>query len=217
VPTIPSRSQEITEDFLIVGEGEGDSAFFRHLLANRGIAGFQAEDAGGSGNFRNHLQGLNIRSGINRLRALIVVGDNEETPDDCFKRIRSHLKKADLPVPNNPLELAPRTTGFPVAVMMIPFDKARGALESLLLKAATDHLVVPARCVGNYCQCINTSTWPKTASDKMRLRCMIAAAWPEDPNIGLQWALSPDRKLIPLNHPCFDEVAQWLSDFPSLL
>jgi len=123
-------------------------------------------------------------------------------------------------VPNNPLELAKRTNGFPVAVVMLPFRNgvvARGALETLLLAAATDNLPTPARCAADYCACINMHAWPQTAADKMRLRCMIAAAWPDDPNISLQWALSPNKNLIPLHHPCFDEIALWLTNFPSML
>jgi hypothetical protein len=44
---------------------------------------------------------------------------------------------------------------------------------------------------------------------------MISAAWPDDPNLGLQYALNPEKNLIPLDAACFDEIADELKKFPN--
>jgi hypothetical protein len=205
----------------LVGEGKGDSAFFQHLCDVRGVTGFQIEQSGGTGHFQSYLSGLVSRTNFDRLKALLVVGDNDETPTDSFNQIRSYLKKAKLPVPseafkvkrNHPEELA-------VVVLMIPFTKAggatRGCLETVLLPAIEAHRPAVKACVDSYQTCL-AANWTKNKTDKFRVRCSIAAMWPADPNFGLQFALEPARDMIPLTHPAFNEVVEFLEAFPAMV
>jgi hypothetical protein len=216
VPIVPP----IEHDFLIVGEGKGDASFFKHLCSIRHIEGFQIEAADGAGKLQAYLSGLSSRTDFGRVKAIIVVGDNDETPVDSFNQVAKQLKKAKLPVPQEPLKVKRiKPEGIAIAVMMIPYTFAagptKGCLESLLLPAIEQHKPEVKVCVDTYSTCL-AGNLTKNKQDKFRVRCSIAAMWPEDPNFGLQYALDPAKNMIPLDNPVFDEVAQFLSGFPAL-
>jgi Protein of unknown function (DUF3226) len=216
LPAVPP----IAQDYLIVGEGKGDASFFKHLCSARAIDIFQIECADGVGKLPAYLSGLSSRTGFGRLKALLVVRDNDDTPAESFREVAKQLKKAKLPVPQEPLRVKrnkPEEVG--VTVMMIPFTAAsgptRGCLESLLLPAIEEHRPDVKACVDTYFGCL-AANFTKNQQDKFRVRCSIAAMWPVDPNFGLQYALDPAKNMIPLANPVFDEVADFLREFPVL-
>ena len=217
---IPGPIPGIEKQNLVVGEGKGDLAFLKYLCQHHSLTDFQPEEAGGTGKFPLYLQGLSSRSNFDNLRRLLVVADNDETPDESFNRIRGYLKKAQLPFPQEPLKIKRNhPDGLGTAVMMLPFNNEtgsmRGCLESLLILAINDHRPEVKNCVDSYYQCV-LGNWTKFKEDKFRVRCSIAAMWPEDPNFGLQFALDPVKNMIPLAHSCFDEVVEFLKKFPTL-
>ena len=210
----------VEKQILVVGEGKGDLAFLKYLCQHRNLTDFQLEEAGGTGKFPIYLQGLSSRSNFDSLQRLLVVADNDDTPDESFKRIRGYLKKADLPFPQEPLKIKRNhPDGLGTAVMMLPFKSAtgsvKGCLESLLILAINDHKPEVKKCVDSYYDCVS-GNWTKFKEDKFRVRCSIAAMWPEDPNFGLQFALDPAKNMIPLSHSSFDEVVDFLKKFPKL-
>jgi hypothetical protein len=166
------------------------------------------------------LKGLQARTGFNRLKGLLIIADNDETPDDSFKNVQRQIEKAKLPRPLTPLQKAIRTN-FPcaVVVLMLPYPNvgadSHGCLETLLLPAAERNLPNQQACVRIYRECVVGcgGQWSKTASSKMHLRCLLSASCPEDPNISLRHALRPERNLIPLTDPIFDPVASILIHF----
>jgi hypothetical protein len=202
-----------------VGEGLGDAAFLKHLLVDRNIDGFDVDDAGGTGKFPAYLKALPGRSGFRNLRGILVAADCDDTPDASFTEVRRALKKAGLPFPENHLGSGKGQghSDLISSIVMLPFTTTgptRGCLESLLLQSALERHATLATCIEPLCECVNVASWSKTSSrDKFRLRALIAAAYPDDPNYGLQYALKPDLGLIPLNHRCFDLVATAISNF----
>lgn len=213
-------AEPISNDFIIACEGESDEAFFRHLCTVNGINGFSAERTGGNSGFKKYFQGLLGRSGLERLKGVIAVGDNDDSPDKSFKTIRDQLKKAKVPAPDKPLEVMKyNNIDFSVAVLMVPFVAGKchkGCLETLLLRAASVRHSAIHACVETYVKCVEAGEWPNYgAIDKLRLRCLLSAVWPDDPNLGLQYALSPDKDLIPLQDPCFSEIVEYIRAFPA--
>lgn len=216
-------SQDITHPWLLVCEGFGDGEFFKHLCSVRNIRGFQVEhltshekgQPSGSGGFRRYLQGLPGRKG--NPKAVLIAADSDDEPDKAFDDIKKQIKKANLLPPDNPLEVKRQPTGPAIVVMMIPLHQpgqsAKGSLESLLLTSICHHLPAKALCADAYRECIGTADWPTTKADKMKLRCMIAGHWMDDPNISLGYALHPTRAIIPLDHACFDQTAEFLGSF----
>jgi hypothetical protein len=208
---------EIRDPLVLVGEGDGDSAFFRYLCEAHTIEGIQCLSAGGTGNFERFLKDLRSMTGFRLCKTLIVVGDNDDTMDAKFKEIRKYLKRGNLPYPDAPFKLTKNGDNDPsVMVVMLPFDadqkREKGCLETLLLKAVRDHKPEIAECVPNFSAClkINERVTNVSHRDKFFLRAILAAAFPDDPNFGLQYALKPAHNVIPLNHEAFNPIVSLL-------
>lgn len=212
----------ITERFMVAGEGATDQELFRHLCANRGVAGYQFENFGGIGNLENWLVGLTGLSGFDRLRLLFVVADCDESPADRMREVGRALKKAKLPRPNNAFELANPPNQPAVMVILLPFTPPgtpnHGCVETLLLQSARAHLAKYAGCADAYCECVESNRWQLTSHvDKLRLRVLLSGAHENDPNLGLLYAIAPEKNLIPLGHECFSALAEILRDTPGRL
>jgi len=209
-----------------VGEGRGDAALIRYLCENRNISGFQFEDALGASKFETFLSGLRARKGFHALKGIIVVADCDDQPDDRFRDIYRQLKAAKLPVPNGPYTYCQQKNVSALAtfVLMVPFSgqpfsgmtPIRGALETIILPAAEAHASkAQIDCLNAYCSCAEINNLGIAARDKTRLRSLIAMSHPDDPNITLPWAIRPGANLIPLDHPCFNDLAEVIRQLPS--
>jgi len=210
----------LSEDYLVVGEGGGDAAFIRNLCEVRKIGGIQIEDVRGNANFEDFLGGLRDRTGFERVKGILIVSDNDDKPDDNFKRIRSLLKNTKFPYEEAPLKFARHNkNSFAISVMMLPFTLAggatRGCLETVLLQAMEPANPELAKCVDEYRACIPGGR-TKNEEDKFRMRSFIAALHREDPNLSLSFATSVKKGLVNLNHTCFDEIADILKKLPEL-
>lgn len=216
MPLLPAPSP-LTEDFLVVGEGSGDASLINYLCRARNISGFQVEDARGESKFVNHIKGLKSRTGYERLKAVLVVSDNDESPEARFNEIRNYLKDANVPYPETELTVARRTRdGIAFVVMMIPHvdgRPARGCLETLLLQCIEENQPALKECVDGFQVCMAAER-TKNQTDKLRLRCFVAALHPTDPNLALSFVLSPTKGIVDLNHSCFDEIATFLTNLP---
>jgi len=223
VPLPPRGLQaDIREDFLLLGEGSGDAALVHYLCETRNITGYQIEDVGGNSKFKDYIGGVASRPGFHRLRGIIIVADCDNGAVSAFDSIRKQIKKASLPYPENPFEWGRRPNLGTLAtyVLLIPFNGNQalsGALETLLLPSAMQHLSQYVSCLEIWATCANISSLDASHRDKSRLRALLTAAHPEDPNLGLQYALSPTKNLIPLDHSCFDPLADLLRSLPSTL
>jgi len=206
----------IAEEHLIVGEGDGDEAFFRHLCQARGIVGFGFDSASGNRGFERYLKGLKSQF---PKRSLLIVADNDEAPAANFTNVQRQIDRAKFPQPGNPLQKASKLDFPDTVVLMLPYppigNSSRGALETLLLPATERHLPAQTICVDQYSQCVFAAgqPWSRTDADKMRLRCLLSGSSYLDPNVSLRHALDPQRNLIPLADPIFDPIALLLTHF----
>jgi hypothetical protein len=213
---LPSPPKKITEQNLILGEGDGDEAFFRYLCGIRAIGGFGFDSVGGNTDFERYLKALASQSS---LKSLLIVADNDEHPDDNFRNVQGQIGRAKLPQPNNPLHRASRPGSPHIVVLMLPYPRvgnsSHGALETMLLPSAEQQLAAQAVCVGQYSDCILRvgQPWARTERDKMRLRCLLSGSSNTDPNISLRHALNPVKNLIPLTHATFDPMVRLLTHF----
>jgi hypothetical protein len=219
--SLPPRI-EITAQYVIIGEGAGDAAFFTHLCAVHNIRGFQCLDAGGESKFEQYIKDLRSMTGfIRNCKLLLVVGDNDDKATLKFDNIRKALKKAKVPAPDNPFEVLKWTTDdLRVAIMMLPFDKdlkcSKGCLETILLISAIAQNQAIANCVAPFEGCVGVNGWANVSHvDKFRLRALLAACFKDDPNFGLQYALDPKHGVIPLNHTAFDGIVDYLRGLPA--
>lgn len=204
----------------ILCEGQGDQAFFRHLIRERPLPEFQIDfpkkegAPAGKDAFGQYLTALRAGRGFEKLSGILVVSDNDDDPEGSFAQVRQQIRSAGkYAVPNKPLETA-KADGVPaIVVLMLPWPEMPGNLETLCLPSAYDKWPEIRACLDAYCRCAGTDNWGPRRQSQMRMRCLLSATCASDPNTGLPYAWSRSETLIPLNHSCFDQVANFLRDF----
>ena len=208
--------------WLILCEGEGDEAFFRHLIDERRLPAFEIQrpkPLGGKTSFGQRLSGLKTHPDFKRLQGILIVSDNDDDPKAAFQNIRDQVAWAGFGVPDKPLEAA-RAPDLPaIVIAMLPWSDQSGDLESVCLIAASEMRPDIAACLDAYCGCTKASMWKPSKLSKMRMRCFLSAACEVDPNTSLVYAWSGEGRgvLIPLAHSCFDGIAGVLANFPKFL
>ena len=154
-------------------------------------------------------------------RLYVVVADNDDTPDDCFRLIRKQLKaNPALGVPDNAeVVTKPRSPGKSaivpdVVVLMLPLAKRSGALETVCYEAAKSNWQKQAECAEKFAQCIGNQNWDTSKKDKLLLSSLLGAVCEKNPTIVLSGAFRQDahtEELIPLAHECFTPIAELLA------
>ena len=222
---------------IILCEGAQDASFFRHLIGERRLPPFyiaypwDKEDAtdlqgvrrpGGRQGFHSRLASLKFADKLEEAMGILVVSDSDADPKASFQEVREQILEVDgCAAPNRP-STAARGAGVlpPVAVAMIPSGDTPGSLETLCLESMSQRWPDVARCVDALFVCAGLEDWPQTKREKARLRAMLACACKSDPNTSLVHAWSGDGRppdLIPLQHPVFDGIAEFLAHFDALV
>ena len=162
---------EITKPRVIVAEGKADVAFFEHLIAQRTLPEFQVLSANGNSGYEDLLVALTAAPGFTGLSGLLIVGDNDLDPDAAFKNIQTQIQAAGgYAAPNAP-RVPARKPGFPVTVvLMVPWDRTKGCLETLLLEAVTSVHPELGSCVDAYAICTHVDAWNVVERSKMKLQ-----------------------------------------------
>jgi hypothetical protein len=222
---------------MILVEGITDSSFFKELIKQRGLQNFEVPwgekdwgeaKQGGIGGFRMKLRALRIgsKSGIENFGLILLVGDNNGNPSGRFAEIQNEILEAEgFGIPQKPREIAasPGVDGLgnplpPISILMLPWDSVDGNLESLCFISAANTRPQYAQCIEDYLACFGTNEWEVSQLWKLRMRCLLAAACPGDPNTGLEHAWSSQKRrpsdLVLLDHPCFNQVADYLASLP---
>ena len=82
-------------------------------------------------------------------------------------------------------------------------------LETLLLPAAR---AASAVVVDAFVQHCGVNAWALEASrDKMKLRCLLAAAHEDNPGIGVGKVWTDAEHLIPIDHPSLKQMVDFIS------
>jgi hypothetical protein len=199
-----------------------------NLRQVRGIASFQVASCGfvagappGRDGISYLTEALNaIRSVPNfaRLKGILIVADNDANPTDAFLNVQN-LINASKDISPGIRFVAPTTelvsaAGNPaITVLMLPWTRTPGALDTLCLAAASSKEPQIARCVNAFEACLNPTGWDPQKIAKMKLRTHISAAYPTDPYIAPAWVWRDQTDLVPLNDPCFDQIDAFLRSY----
>jgi hypothetical protein len=211
--------------WLLVCEGAGDKAFFRALINHLGLTDFQvvfpkreADGTGGWTKFGKFLDEIRDIESFKKIRAVLLVADNDEDQTARFAQIQNQLRRAGgYGIPDRPQVVA-RVEGFPsLAVLMIPVDGSPGNLEHCLLEAAYSKWNLQQH-LDQYINNTPANAWPVNKQDKARIQCVIATTCRQNPNTPLSFLWDrPDEYRIPVDHPCFQRLADFLRGFGALL
>lgn len=211
---------------LVLCEGKEDVAFLTHFFKQRNIQGFFVETTTqrqptGNASFESRLKALAAASAMadypfrfEDLQDVIVMTDNDDDPQRAFEAVRRQIRGAQYGDPN-----APRTpVNVPdrprIQVLMLPRDGEPGGLETLCLQAAFDKQPHLEDCIEKFIECAKAKTDGIKAA-KMRLRCLLSASCEKEPNLALTYAWTERHQnldLIPLNHSCFDPIADFFKN-----
>jgi len=219
----------LTPPRALLCKGPSDEAFFRALVAARGLPEFSIRNCadadenrrGGIDKFDRLLAAIPTYRGFWDLTDILIVADSDTDPDRKFKKVRDQIgqvvvQAAPAPTYNVPATPLARAPGNPAAItiMLVPWFDMRGNLESLCLPGASAASPAIAACARAFVECTGADGWAdNTKIDKLMLRSVLSAQHPPDPFIGLGniWKEAPG--LIPLNHPCFDAISDVLESF----
>jgi hypothetical protein len=207
------KSEVFREPRLILCEGESDCAFFRSLLEGRRIPGFQVvKPAGGKDGFKDRLDAFPAITGFEDVLLIVLVRDNDDDPARSFKHLQTQIREADgYKAPGRRLELAKGVNGVFVTIMMLPWLRQPGNLETIILRAISDKWKNLRVCLKDYLKCSPARQWTKSKKDKMLLQCMIAATCKDDPNCSQSYMWQKKKGFQPLlGNPCFDQIESFL-------
>lgn len=217
---------DFTKPYLILVEGAGDAAFFRHVIKARTIPDDfdvrcprDGKNVNGSGNtrFREALDAFAIIPGFDKLRGILIVTDNDEDPMASFKNVQDQIRNTSRKhsAPTQPLA---KTSGFPAFVVMtIPWINELGNLETLCIQAAEFADPTLATCADTFQVCTGVDQWTLSKRSKVKLRSIISAGYRRNADESLSFLWNDYPGLIPLNHKCFDKIAVFLTNFGKLI
>jgi hypothetical protein len=217
----------VAEIKLIVSEGPGDLAFFKKLIEIRKLENFKlfkrtGGEPEGAGSFERILKSITVGTEYAECGLIVIVADNDVDPVASFRQILKQIKAArEFAIPERPREVATKEKLRSVSVLMLPWDDVPGDLETVCFDLASRARPKIARCVGRYVKCVKAEPWSPSQLSKLRLRCLIAASCPKDPNTGLPHAWKTDqgrrpRNLIPLqkNGAYLGQIVEYLRQLP---
>lgn len=210
---------------LILCEGKQDASFLKHLIEKRNLPQFDifhpskphTETVGRNG-FKEMLEALSAAFGFSSLKGMIIFSDNDDNPQGSFRETSRIISSAEgYNAPNTPLEVV-KTLGMPpLVVVTLPWINQPGALETLCLTSSYEEHPTIGDCLDKFVLCTGVDSWGLTKQLKMKMRCMLASACRSKPDTSLVWAWSQRENLIPLDHQCFDQIADFLMNFDSYI
>jgi hypothetical protein len=204
---------------LLVCEGYEDSVFFQLLIEAFELPRFYIEIAGGKDKIGAALSKVRLertKIWVN-LRDILVVGDNDDSPRDCFNDICEQINEvfAGKVAPSAPLvatKTKPRCT-----VLMIPWADQEGNLECLCCDAAREADKGAGASVDAFLDLVHANLWrSKSRSGNAWLRSNLAVRC-NDPFVALGDVFNENRyrRLIPitLRDRSFKRIADVLATF----
>ncbi len=213
-------------DKLIISEGKGDEAFFKHLLETHGLSGFKIlprlKGIAPGNVFDKMLRAIRTASEHHNVKLVVIVADCDSEPERAFRKVAKQIRRAKgYAIPDKPREVANGTDVVSTSVLMLPWDDEQGALETVCFKVASRRRRKIGKCVRTFVECVGAAEWKPSQLSKLQLRCLMAASCKGDPNTGLQFAWSPQwgrrpKDLIPLdmNHLSLDRIVEYLASLP---
>jgi hypothetical protein len=219
---LPQEVTEVPLPFVIVCEGMGDVRLVCELVEHKGITNCNvgcpskiSVKAEGKDGIPSYLGGIRTLIGVGKaaIRGILVVADADDNIQASFSKMADALDNAGFPRPTEAFKL----DGDPVrsGIFLIPGRGRTGTLEHLLWDASIKKNPKLEKCVRAFCRCtggyINAA--PPNKRAKMRMSAVVAAHCYDNPwaSSALMW--SSKNNPVPIDSPCFEELADFLAAF----
>ncbi len=151
MPSKPSQLTEITQEKVILVEGEDEVNFFEALLNHLGLANIQIIQVGGKDQFRVEFPTFLTLPNINKVTAYAIIRDADTSDKATFESIRKLLYEKLQPCPQQQGQFA-SSASLKVGVFITPGNAETGMLENLCLQTVVDHPIIP--CVESFMNCL---------------------------------------------------------------
>lgn len=168
----------ITHRHLLLCEGMHDVQFFLHLATQRNLPAFQAVSCGNIVGAPPGRDGIDYLTGaLNALPAIpafsitlekiLIVADNDDDPPATLLKIRNYITaaaeiQAGVRYPVPPKDEVVAGARPSITILMLPASGQKGALDSLLLTAASNKEGWIASCVNHFATCVNVGGVERT-------------------------------------------------------
>jgi hypothetical protein len=211
-----------------------DAEFFCELIKERGLPHFEVASCGYAKEIKrerdgiDHLPGaldaITTLTGFPEVEGILIAADNDSDGNAVFAKVTGYINEAfvspGVPYVAPPAPLVKGPGSPPVVVLMLPWVGVPGALDTLCLAAASTKRPALAAPVQDFATAANVDEahgWKVTKRDKMKLRSLLSAAHAADPYISPAWVWSDGTDLVPVTDIAFDQIAEFLKDFPALI
>ena len=213
----------IQKPYLILCEGVSDRAFFRALMKDRNIQGYQTihpvdlgAKRGGHSYWKFSLNQLIGATGFEILKGLIIATDNDNDMTTEFNKVQNALQDVSAfqsCVPSKPYEIK-RSDSLKLSIMVMPEGGELGSLETLLLSVAEKNAPPEIKaCIDKYHQCSGYLEFSPSQKAKACLRSYVACRLKKKPEISLVDLWEKDPNIVPVSDSTFDNIANHLKLF----
>jgi hypothetical protein len=212
---------EIIQPYLLLCEGKQDKKFFEALFSAHSIGGFlvecpeeKEEGAGGVDQYPSYFTGLIARTRPS-LKGFIVTTDCDTDATTAFVKVADWLDQKGYTRPTAPLAITPQPFNFAVMILTIPPGMVDGCLETLLYPAATTKWASLVSCVDAFWNCIGVGVGLRSTNheSKVKLRVLLAAAYPKNPNLTLARIWDDPATTLPLTTANFNPLLSEIRKF----
>jgi hypothetical protein len=217
------KRTEFTNSRFILSEGFEDAACIRALIQTGRVPAFEVSpngDIGGiSGNsgFETAVGACEAITGFTGVTEVVILADNDDDPVSSFAQLCAQLERARR---NGSLQRnwgaavqpVTKAVGDPsLSIWMWPAPGQPGCLETILWQVLETKYPDESKRVHAACKCSGANAWPVSKLDKARVRCFMSLVCKQNPSLvlGNLWRDWPD--LIPLDHPSFIPISQFLA------
>ena len=188
----------------LIVEGNDDKNFFEALIEHAGIVDIEVHQVGGKDAFSSFLSGFAKTSGFGEfVDSIGIVRDADESAARTFQSIRGSLRRAALPVPDEPC--IPRRGDPRVNVMVLPGRQDTGMLETLLCETIAGSELDD--CGREFMRCVEAAEGRGFRTPHKTRASAFLAAREAHQSVGV----AAKQGIWDLNHASLDPVRKFLA------
>ena len=202
--------KKIAKPVQLIVEGKNLENFFEAYLSHLDLKDIQIQNFGGINELSAFLKGFELLEGFNQIHSVGIVRDAEESAPAAFNSVQSSIKNNCTQL-SKPKEMGEIHENNPsVGVMILPDNKNKGMLETLLSQTFAEDPVND--CIDNFLICVKNQTRKEILKpDKARAHAFIATKPYPHVSVGV----AAKKNYWDFEHKKFEKLKQFLEKLQS--